>query len=136
MIVKILASTHRYMLPLFEFAISTGLYVAHIIFRNIEDFLPINTSEFRSVKLRDKNAKTHVATCKNKAHNTHMYTKYPNTLRTNVPHSKSRAESLVLSSQLGRLDKGDIPGNLFRGNPITLKFTFPVCLVIVLFGIL
>ena len=61
------------MLPLFEFAISTGLYVAHIIFRNIEDFLPINTLEFRSVKLCDKNIKTHVATRKNKAHNTHMY---------------------------------------------------------------
>ena len=61
--------------------------------------------------------------------------KYTHTIATHrltmvlscVPHSKSRAESLVLSSQLGRLDKGDIPGNLFRGNPITLNFTFPVC---------
>ena len=40
--------------------------------------------------------------------------------------SNSRAESLVLSSQLHGLREDEVPDNLFRDNPITLNFSFPV----------
>ena len=44
-------------------------------------------------------------------------------------YSNSRAESLVLSSQLGTLgDQEEIPDDLFREYPVTLNFSFPtVC---------
>jgi hypothetical protein len=65
--------------------------VVHIIFRNIEDFLPSNTSVLNN----------------------------------------SRAESLVLSSQIGGLNQPDIPDNLFQENPITLNFSFPASLDVI-----
>ncbi|CAI8057699.1 hypothetical protein GBAR_LOCUS31430, partial [Geodia barretti] len=39
-------------------------------------------------------------------------------------YSNSRAESLVLSSQLVGLSEDKIPVDLFRDNPITLNFSF------------
>ena len=42
--------------------------------------------------------------------------------------SNSRAESLVLSSQLGELGGGgdvEISENLFREHPVSLNFSFP-----------
>ena len=84
----------------------TDLVIVHIIFRNIENFLPVNTSGLRYV--------LYIETC------TVVYLHHLLYLMHVPTCSNSRAASIVISSQFNQR----VPDDVFMDNPITLNFNF------------